>query len=508
MLIFQRVFDACVAEIRSTAANSRSRQCRIAWPGWLLAATLWVPMCTAAPAGAPTGEPPTVPPSVLRTISAERLPEAAVSFVVLDPQSGRVLFSQNPDTPRSPASTIKLLTTFAGLDLLGPAYTWHTRALIRGELKSGILDGDLILQGGGDPYMTLERWWSFAHGLRNQGLKGIRGDIVVDDSAFSLPNEDPAAFDGRPNREYNVVPDALMINFQSVEFTLMANPDTRSVDIVASPSPANLAIENHIRFAAGRCTSTTGSVDFEVASVHWDRVQFSGALSPRCAPRSFTRVLLRPADYAFGTFVQLWQELGGEFSGKLRVEAAPADARLYLNFDSLSLGEIIRLTNKFSSNLMARHILLTIGEERFGGPATLDKGATALAEWSRTRGLDLQDVDIDNGAGLSRRTHISVLQMAKLLNVAYHSRYAPEFMASLPLAGVDGTLRSRMKDSTPGTVRLKTGHIDGVSGVAGYVTAASGKTYILVSLVNHARTDEGAGEPVHAALVSWMQANL
>jgi D-alanyl-D-alanine carboxypeptidase/D-alanyl-D-alanine-endopeptidase (penicillin-binding protein 4) len=212
--------------------------------------------------------------------------------------------------------------------------------------------------------------------------------------------------------------------------------------------------------------------------------------------------------YAFGSFAELWQELGGEFSGKLRIEPAPADARLYLSYDSLSLGEIVRLTNKFSNNLMARHLLLTIGAERFGAPATIEKGTAALAEWSRARGLALQDVDIENGSGLSRSTHISALEMAQLLDAAYHSRFAPEFIASLPLAGVDGTLRSRMKDTPAGAVRLKTGHIDGVSAVAGYVTAGSGKTYILVSLINHERTDEGAGEPVHAALVSWMLGNL
>jgi D-alanyl-D-alanine carboxypeptidase/D-alanyl-D-alanine-endopeptidase (penicillin-binding protein 4) len=149
-----------------------------------------------------------------------------------------------------------------------------------------------------------------------------------------------------------------------------------------------------------------------------------------------------------------------------------------------------------------------MGAEHFGAPATLEKGAAAIAEWSRGRGLDFAGMDIDNGSGLSRSTHISVLQMARLLAAAYHSPYAPEFAASLPLAGVDGTLRSRMKSSPAGAVRLKTGHLDGVSGVAGYVTAASGKTYVLVSLINHRRTDEGAGEAVHAALVSWMLANL
>jgi D-alanyl-D-alanine carboxypeptidase/D-alanyl-D-alanine-endopeptidase (penicillin-binding protein 4) len=149
-----------------------------------------------------------------------------------------------------------------------------------------------------------------------------------------------------------------------------------------------------------------------------------------------------------------------------------------------------------------------MGEERLGGPATLEKGAAAIAAWSRERGLDLQGMDIDNGSGLSRSTHISALQMAQTLSAAYRSRYAPEFIASLPLAGLDGTLRSRMKLSPAGAVRLKTGHLDGVSGVAGYVTANSGKTYVLVSLINDGRADYGAGDPVHAALVSWMLENL
>ncbi|MEP6885772.1 MAG: D-alanyl-D-alanine carboxypeptidase/D-alanyl-D-alanine-endopeptidase [Gammaproteobacteria bacterium] len=450
----------------------------------------------------------TVPSNVTQVIVAQRLPPSAVSFAVIDADSGRLVVSQNPDTPRSPASTVKVVTTFAALDLLGPAYTWHTRAAVRGDLNEGVLDGDLVLEGGGDPYMTLERWWSFARALRAKGLKTIHGDIVVDDTAFSLPAEDPGEFDGRPNRSYNVRPNALMVNFQSIEFRVVPDAAARRVDIIASPSPANLAIENHVHFVAGRCGAAASRVDFKVASANWDRVEFSGALSPHCAERSFARVLLQPSTYAFGTFVELWRELGGEFTGKLRVEAAPADAQALLSFDSLSLGEIVRLTNKFSSNLMARHLLLSIGEERFGGPATLEKGSAALSDWSRERGLDLQNIDIDNGSGLSRRTRISVLQMAKLLSFAYHSRYAPEFLASLPLAGVDGTLRSRMKLTPAGAARLKTGHIDGVSGVAGYVTAASGKTYVLVSLVNHSRADFGAGEPVHAALVKWILDDL
>ena len=441
-------------------------------------------------------------------VAAQHLPPNSVSFVIIDPDTGRQVAGLNIDIPRSPASTIKLVTTFASLDLLGPAYVWHTRASIRGALQNGILDGDLILQGGGDPYMTLERWWSFAHALRDKGLKTIRGDIVIDNTAFSLPVEDPGAFDGRPNRSYNVLPDAMMVNFQSVEFTVVPNVAMNRVDVVASPAPVNLTIENRIALASGRCAGAAGRVDFEVESERWDRVLFTGALSSTCAERTFARVLLRPADYAYGTFVALWRELGGQFDGNLRVASTPAGALPFLSFDSLTLGEIVRLTNKYSSNLMARHLLLTVGEDRFGLPATLDKGAAAIAEWSHERGLALDGMNIDNGSGLSRATRISVLQMAKVLSAAYHSRFAPEFIASLPLAGIDGTLRSRMKSTPAGSVRMKTGHLDGVTGVAGYVTTATGRTFVLVSLVNDSRADYGAGEPIHAALVNWMQGNL
>jgi D-alanyl-D-alanine carboxypeptidase/D-alanyl-D-alanine-endopeptidase (penicillin-binding protein 4) len=448
------------------------------------------------------------PAPVAQAMAAQHLPIRALSFAIVDPDSGRILASLNGDTPRSPASTIKLITTFASLDLLGPAYVWQTRALLRGTIKDGVLDGDLVLQGGGDPYMTLERWWKFVRMLRDKGLKAIRGDVVIDNTAFSLPPENPGAFDGRPNRAYNARPDALMVNFQSIDFTIAANAESHQVEVVATPAPPNLVVENRIGFASGRCSTFADRVDFEVASDQWDRVVFSGALSAQCAQRSVVRVLLKAPDYAFGTFVELWRELGGQFSGRLRVEAAAPDDQPFLTFDSLGLAEIVRLTNKFSNNLMARHLLLTLGKERYGAPATLDKGDQAIAEWARGRALDLQDIDIGNGSGLSHATHISALQMASALGAAYHSRYAPEFIASLPLAGLDGTMTSRMRDAPAGSVRLKTGHLDDVSGVAGYVTTPAGRTLILVSLINDVHANNGGGEPVHAAIVAWLQGNL
>lgn len=451
------------------------------------------------------GGPNVPPPPVAQAIAGERIALTGVSYVVLDVESGQSVASLNPGTPRSPASTIKVVTTFAALDSLGPAYTWHTQALLQGALEAGVLRGDLILKGGGDPYMTLERWWSFVQALRAKGLRTLGGDIVIDDTAFALAPEDPAAFDGRPHQAYNAEPSALMVNFQSVEFRLMPDPGTRRVDIAATPSPVNLAIDNRIGFAAGPCNGRAARVSFEVPSAEWDRVVFSGLLSPQCAARSITRVLLSAPTYAFGTFVQLWRESGGTFDGTWRVAAAPPTATPFVSFDSVTLAEAVRLTNKFSNNLMARQLLLTLGAERFGAPATLDKGIRAISAWSAERGLALSDMVIDNGSGLSRTTRISALELAAVLRSAYHSRYAPEFVASLPLAGVDGTLRSRPPGAEPGSVRLKTGHLDGVSGIAGYVTGASGKVYVVVSLVNDARAGAGTGDSVHEALVSWAQ---
>ncbi len=469
-------------------------------PAVALACCLLLVMSRLAVAAPPT--------PVAEAIANEHIAAPAVSFVVLDVESGQVAASFNPSTPRSPASTIKVVTTFAALDSLGPAYTWHTQALIQGGIEDGVLDGDLILKGGGDPYMTLDRWWSFVRELRARGLRTLRGDIVIDDTAFALPAEDPAAFDGRPHQAYNAEPSAIMVNFQSVEFRLVPNPSAHRVDIAATPSPINLAIDNRIDLLAGPCSGRAARVAFEVPSVDWDRVEFTGSLSPQCDARSITRVLLSAPSYAFGTFAQLWRESGGTFEGKWRVAAAPATATPFLSFDSLTLAEVVRLTNKFSNNLMARHLLLTLGAEKFGSPATPDKGVRAMSAWAQERGLPLSDMEIDNGSGLSRTTRISVLEMAAVLRAAYHSRYAPEFIASLPLAGIDGTLRSRMRSSQPGTARLKTGHLDGVSGIAGYVTGASGKVYVVVSLVNDARVGAGVGDSVHNALVGWTQATL
>ncbi len=446
-------------------------------------------------------------PQVDRVIEQGHLPYASVSFLVADADTGAVILERNAATPRGPGSVMKLLTTFAALDTLGPAFTWQTRAFVDGPIVHGVLRGNLYLKGGGDPYMTIERWWRFAAQLRATGLKTIQGNVVIDDRAFSLPNENPAAFDGHPNRPYNVIPDALMVNFQSVDYRVAPDPGTRRVDVSAIPKPVNLAIRNDIRLVGGRCAGRGDRIGYANRTALRDQITLSGTMSMHCGPVVFTRAVMFAPQFAYGTFVQLWHELGGRISGGYEAGGTPPGAREIVDFDSVPLAEAIQLTNKFSNNTMARTIMLTLGETRYGAPATLDKGITAIEAWSREHRIPLKGTVIVNGSGLSRRTRISAETMAALLRVAYHSRYAPEFLASLPIAGMDGTLRRDMKETPPGAVRLKTGHIDDVSAVAGYVRTRQGHTDVLVSFVNDPRVATGAAELVHRALVDWVLAH-
>jgi serine-type D-Ala-D-Ala carboxypeptidase/endopeptidase (penicillin-binding protein 4) len=176
------------------------------------------------------------------------LPPSAVSFIVIDEESGRPVISQNAELPRSPASTLKAITTYASLDLLGPAYTWHTRALAGPDLARR-LERRSRPAGRRRSLSDARALVELRAPAARLRAATIHGDIVVDNSAFSPPAEDPGAFDGRPNRVYNATPDALMVNFQSIHFRVVPNAEERRVDILAEPAPSNLVIDNRIRYA-------------------------------------------------------------------------------------------------------------------------------------------------------------------------------------------------------------------------------------------------------------------
>jgi D-alanyl-D-alanine carboxypeptidase/D-alanyl-D-alanine-endopeptidase (penicillin-binding protein 4) len=450
--------------------------------------------------------PPYLPPEVERVLAQRRIPGTSLSALVLEIGRDEPLVSYNAQVPRNPASTMKVVTTYAALELLGPAYSWRTRAWAAGPVEDLVLDGDLILEGGGDPFMTADRWWGFVNGLRQAGIERITGNVVIDNTYFQHQGDDRAAFDNRPYRSYNVLPDALMVNFQTVNVSVVPDAVAGTARARVNPWPANMVVENSVRLERGPCRRGSGGVVVAMPDgPSGNRLNLGGHYASGCGPLSVNRAVMRAPDFAFGTFKTYWQQSGGTLEGDMRLGPVPAGARLVYTHESLTLAEVIRLVNKFSSNVMARHLLLTIGAEKAGKPGTTASGARAISEFLATRGIPTADLVIENGSGLSRDERISAQGLADVLLDAWRSPYAPEFQASLPLSAVDGTLRRRFRSpEMEGRLRMKTGSLQDVSALAGYVNAASGKTYVAVIILNHPNAELGAGEAVQAALVDWV----
>lgn len=448
----------------------------------------------------------TLPAGVARILAAHGMPVSSYSAWVQKTGTAEPSLAVGGEQPRNPASTIKLLTTFMALEELGPAYTWRTEAYLGGALAGGELQGDLYLKGYGDPYLVTERLWLFLRQIRQRGVQQVRGDLVIDNSYFALPPEDPGAFDGQTYRIYNVAPDAFLVNFKAISFEFRPDPVGGQVSIVADPQPANLRIQNQMRLIEGGCRGFQNGVNFAVADdVNQPEIRFSGQYGRRCGESRLSRSVLSAPEYAYGVFTSLWQEGGGSLDGGLRVEPVPAGLEPLVEFDSPPLSEVIRAVNKWSNNVMTRQIFLTMGAERFGAPATTEKAREAVVMALAERGLDFQELRLDNGAGLSRDTRISARNLARVLLAADQSPFKAEFVSSLALAGLDGTMRRRFRNEPmAGQMHIKTGRLNGVFAMAGYVRTARGEEYVVAAIQNHPDAHRGPGEEAHSELLRWV----
>lgn len=468
----------------------------IAW------STFGIAAATAANVAGPIEELPTEVASIL---AAYGMPARTFSVFVQDTAEDTPLLVINPDIARNPASTIKLLTTFIALDELDPSFRWESEIYLGGPLRDGRLDGDLYLKGHGDPYMVIERYWLLLDQLRQKGLREIGGDLVIDNTYFDVPMVDPGAFDGQASRAYNVNPDAFLVNFQTVGFTFRPDPESNGVSIVAVPNLANLEISNRLGLSDRRCGGYQNGIAIALGGPGSERVTFSGKMGRFCAEYRTSRAVLQGPTYAYGLFRSLWTGAGASLKGELRVDAVPEDLEPFHTFESLALGDIIRLINKWSNNVMARHLLLTLGAERFGAPATVANGRQAVIELLHERGLDFPELRLDNGAGLSRETRISAASLGRLLLTASDSIFRAEFVSSLPLSGLDGTLRRRFRDEgLAGRMHIKTGRLDDVFAMAGYVRSQSGREFVVVAIQNETGAHRGPGEEAQSALLKWV----
>jgi serine-type D-Ala-D-Ala carboxypeptidase/endopeptidase (penicillin-binding protein 4) len=445
----------------------------------------------------------TLPPEVVAALARGKLPTESVSIVVREVASADGGLAWRAGTAANPASLMKLVTTYAALDLLGPAWTWSTAVWLDGKLHNpgpkGVLDGDLVIRGSGDPKLVIERVWLLLRRVRQAGVKDIRGDIVLDSSAFDAEAQAPADFDGEPLRPYNARPEALMFNFKSLLLAFVPDPARGVARILAEPPLAGVRVDATVPLGSGPCDNWRGALKLDAADPQ--RVHFAGVYAASCGEQTWPMAYAEPSTYGARLIGAMWREAGGELAGKVRDGRAPRGIAPSFEFSSPPLVEVVRDINKYSNNLMAGQLFLTLGLQ-FKGSGSASAARDVIQSWLRGKlGERAADVLIDSGSGLSRESRVSAEALAQLLQRAWASPVMPEFVASLPIRGVDGTQRRAPQSVNGGSAHLKTGSLRDVAAVAGYLLAPGGRRYVLVAIVNHPNAD--AARPALDALVDW-----
>lgn len=446
----------------------------------------------------------TLPAPLEASLARSNIPHGAVAVLVQKLDGGAPLVSHRSGEAMNPASVMKLVTAQVALERLGPAFAWKTRVFAHGEIKGGVLDGSLHITGGGDPRLSRERLWLLLRELRAQGIRRIAGDVVTDRSLFRLAPHDPGAFDQRPLRPYNVGADALTVDYGAIR--LRVEPTADGASVRSDPLPAGLVIESRIRRSdVGTCGDPTAQLSASTAqSGSVTKLGLGGTLAGGCTEPFDWNLAPLPPDRLFeGLFRSLWKELGGEIGGHFRPGTPPPDARQLAETSSPPLPEVLRDMNKWSNNVIARHVLATLGATAEPGQDSVAAGRRVVEQSLRGAGVDTSGFVIENGAGLSRSARISARSLGQLLVSAWRSPTMPELMASLPIAGVDGTARRRLANSpAAGHAHLKTGTLDGVRSLAGYVLAHDGQRYAVVLMINH--PNAGATRDAQDALLEWI----
>ena len=476
-------------------------------------------------AGPACGQPAQLPAPFAAALERAGIAPAAVAALVepLDARLPRRGFAWRAEQPVNPASVMKLVTSFAALDTLGPAWTWSTPVWLTGEVRDGVLDGNLVIRGSGDPELTLERVWLLLQRVRALGIRTIRGDIVLDRSTFGAPAPDPAAFDGEPLRAYNVAANALLLNWRSVQFHFTPDPARGVAHIVLEPPLAGVRVVG----AASVDTAPAAPAEVPLAATGpcgaWrttlgpefgdpTRLRFTGRYPTACGEQTWSLAYPDPARYDERLLLGLWADMGGAVVGQVRDGAAPATAPTF-GIASPPLAAVVRDLNKYSNNVMAQQLFLTLGTMWGGsGSDTAEAARAGMRRWAIERfGARATDgMVVDNGSGLSRDGRVTARFLTRLLQTAWSSPVMPELLAALPVDGVDATLvaTDSRTDAPPRAparrgAHLKTGSLRDVAALAGVVLADSGRRYGLVAIVNDPAANTPATRAALAALVRW-----
>ncbi|HEX2542369.1 MAG TPA: D-alanyl-D-alanine carboxypeptidase [Caldimonas sp.] len=464
-----------------------------------------------------------VPAPVASILRVTGLPESSFGLHVRSVESADVppLLALNAERPFLLASTTKLVTSLAALDVLGAEHRWQTSAHATGPVAGGRLAGDLVIRGGavGLTGHELRRW--FAQ-MRDEGLQSIGGNIVLHDVAL-LHERDPKQL---PATEEEREPDAPMDGrtYNQGKLLVRIGPSTGERAVVTlTPRPANVVVVNDVFMGGGCAAWARWKRPDEVGPGPALQLWVRGRWSAECPAEDIAHVA-SPADARFdptlGTaptlpiaaptmVAELWSEAGGSLAGRV-VERDHAPARRDGRWSSelsTPVTEVLREMNKTSNNEAARSVLLSLAGDA-ATPARRRGGVLPAAQermrgWLRTQGLRDGDLTVVVGSGESRAERGKPQALVELLRKAWQGPHGQSFIDSLPIAGVDGTLVHRMTgEATRGRAFLKTGTLSDTRALAGYVRAQSGKVYAVTLIVSHA--EAAAARPALDAIVAWI----
>jgi len=414
---------------------------------------------------------------------------------------GKVVASLNAHKTRTPASVIKVLTTYAAVLKLGFNYRWQTKFYTKGQIKNGVLYGDLIIKGYGDPTLNDKDLKKIVSYIRAEGVRKVQGNIVIDRSYFKVGNRDNSGFDEHTYSAYNAMPDAMMFN-ERVS-TVCVEPKKNKV-YKKNEDGSYKVVNKLIRVnkpCKGRYSWPKVNID---KSDIMPTVILKGKISKRCAKRNICKVLTKPYNSFYYALKAKMKENGIKVTGTMRLRKVPKHAKELFTYYSDSLEKIISKTSKKSNNLYARHLLLLLGAKTYGAPATLQKGRDAVVKILSSRGaLDTGVLRLDNGSGLSRVAKMNAKLLATMLDHAY-DRYGQRWMKTLSIAGVDGTIKRRFRGTVVrNRAWMKTGTLRRVKNIGGYVKNRAGKVYTVVILVNSTKA-KYRGAKLQNEIIKWL----
>jgi len=454
---------------------------RAAAPVAAIALLLGVP---STPRSAEAGAARELEAALRAIVEGGSLAGARAGVVVQDVESGQVLYAKDADALLNPASNVKLVTTAAALGRLGPDYRFDTEFFVDAASRGSPSVRTLHVRGKGDPTLFTERLWAIAGDLAHLGIRRI-GDLVVDESFFDGERSGPGFDQEAGDKSYLAPTGAASLNWNSIAVHV-APGDRRGQRGRVEVEPASdfVEIDNRTTTIAGNGRGRV--VVSSIPKGGRQRIVVEGRIPAGSRPQVVWRKIDEPALYLGHTLRRLLDLRGVKTTGRVRVGDVPEGARLVHVAESESLAEVVRRLNKTSNNFVAEQILKTLGAKVKGAPGSWAKGIAAAEEFLADVGVQRGAYVMKNGSGLNDTNRFSARQLVTLLRAMW-ARFPlqAEYVASLPVAGRDGTIRFRMEGSeAEGRLRAKTGTLEHVTSLSGYVQTAGGRTLAFAVLVN------------------------